>query len=482
MTLPLSPKQIEFIANSTAKWNLAHGSVRTGKTVGTLFRFMQASNECPDSQIFMVGHSSDTIYENAVRLIFESPQFSVFKPFCSWSPGNRILKFRDKSIKILGAKDEGAIGQFQGKTMSLVYCDEITLYPTSIIDMIDSRLSCPWSMGFASMNPTYPDHPIKKWIDQGIAGDKNYYSLHFTLEDNPYVDEDYKNRLKYSTSGIFYKRNYLGLWCLAEGAIFDFFDQKIHVLSKPPACAEYWIAAIDYGVSNAFACLLIGVSTGMHTQTGKRIWVEKEYYWDCKKQGRQKLNSELAQDVYDFLEPFGVRGIYIDPSALAMKLELQRRGIHMIPANNDVYNGIEMMTNEMAKGNLYILSCCTNLIREIQNYVWDTKKSKQGDDEPVKKGDHACVTGDTIVSTHIGDVMIKDIKKHFRCVLSYSGNEFHYERCSPSQVTGKQKKIFKLTLENGKKLRATADHQVMTKRGFIEIQNLLPEDEVLCYD
>lgn len=390
MTDPFSPKQIEFIENSTAKWNLAHGSVRTGKTVGTLFRFMQACYFCPDSQIFMVGHSSETIYENAVRLLFESPQFIIYRPFCSWSPGNRVLTFRDKKIKILGAKDEGAVGQFQGKTMSLVYCDEMTLYPDSIIQMIDSRLSNPWSMGFASMNPTYPDHPIKKWIDAGIQGDKNYYSLHFTLEDNPYVDEDYKNRLKNASSGIFYKRNYLGLWCLAEGAIFDFFDTKIHVLRKPPCAAEYWIAGIDYGVSNAFACVLVGINTGISTQTGKRLWVEKEYYWDSKKQGRQKLNSEFAEDVKDFLEPYAVKQIYIDPSALAMKLELQRKGMHVVEANNDVFNGIETMTNEMAKGNLYVLSECKNLIREIQNYVWDSKKSTQGDDAPVKKADHCC--------------------------------------------------------------------------------------------
>ncbi len=45
MTQALSPKQLEFIVNSTAKWNLAHGSVRTGKTVGATFRFLQAADE-----------------------------------------------------------------------------------------------------------------------------------------------------------------------------------------------------------------------------------------------------------------------------------------------------------------------------------------------------------------------------------------------------------------------------------------------------
>ena len=385
----LSKKQLEFIINSTAKWNIAHGAVRTGKTVGSLFAFMHAINECPDSQIFMVGHSSETIYQNAVRLVLESPQFSIFRPFCTWMPGKRQLKIRDKIIQILGAKDEGAIGQFQGKTMSLCYCDEMTLYPDSIIDMIDTRLSNPWSKGYATMNPSYPTHKIKQWIDRGLEGDKNYYSLHFTLDDNPYVDDNYKLRIRNSLSGLFYKRNYLGIWCMAEGAIFDFFDRSIHVLSKPPRSAEYWIAGIDYGVSNAFACVLIGISTGKYDQTGKCMWVEKEYYWDCKKTGRQKLNSEFANDIVEFLEPYSVRHIYIDPSALSMKLELQRRTLHVIEANNDVINGIEYMISEMSIGNLFILKECPNIIREIENYVWDTKKSQQGEDAPVKKGDHA---------------------------------------------------------------------------------------------
>jgi PBSX family phage terminase large subunit len=400
MQEPLSKKQLEFIINSNRHWNLAHGSVRSGKTVGTLFRFMQAVEECPDSQIWMVGHSSDTIFQNAIRLLLESDQLAIFRPFCTWYAGKRQLKFRDKTISTLGAKDEGAIGGFQGKTFSLVYCDEMTLYPESIIDMIDTRLSNPHSMGFASMNPSHPNHKLKQWIDRAVSGDPNYYSLHFTLDDNPYVDESYKQRIRDSLSGLFYKRNYLGLWCLAEGAIFDFFDKKIHVISKAPAAAEYWVAGIDYGVSNAFACVLVGVSTGKYTQTGKRLWVEKEYYWDCKKTGRQKINSEFADDIQAFLEAYAVKGIYIDPSALSMKLELQRRGMHIIEANNDVFNGIQMMTTEMGKGNLYIHKDCPNLIKEIENYVWDSKKSAQGDDAPIKKGDHAVDALRYVMASH----------------------------------------------------------------------------------
>ncbi len=402
MSPPLAPKQLEFIAHKKTKWNIAHGSVRSGKTVGTLFDFMHQAWKCPDSQIFMAGHTAETIYQNAIRLIMESDQFAVFRPFCSWHPGKRVLKFRDKTIATLGAKDEGAIGQFQGKTMSLFYGDEMTLFPESVIDMIDTRLSNPHSMGYGAMNPSHPNHKLKKWIDLAESGDPNYYSLHFTLDDNPYVDEEYKQRIRNSLSGLFYKRNYLGIWCLAEGAIFDFFDRSIHVIARPPRAAEYWIAGIDYGAVNPFACVLIGVSTGQYTQTGPQLWIEKEYYWDpsSKGQGRQKTNTEFADDVQAFLEPYAVRGVYIDPSAASFKLDLQKRGIKVIDANNEVFDGITHMTSMVRDGKVLICDSCPNLIREIQGYVWDSKQAEKGYDEPMKKNDHAVDALRYAVFTH----------------------------------------------------------------------------------
>lgn len=400
MPEPLAPKQLEYIINSTAHWNLAHGSVRSGKTVGTLFRFMQAVGQCPDSQIWMVGHSSDTIYQNAIRLLLESEQLAMFRPFCTWFAGKRQLKFKDKTISTLGAKDEGAIGGFQGKTFSLVYCDEMTLYPESIIDMIDTRLSNPHSMGFASMNPSHPTHKIKKWIDKAEAGDPNYYSLHFTLDDNPYVDEEYKQRIRDSLSGLFYKRNYLGLWCLAEGAIFDFWDPALYVTKQAPRAAEYWVAGIDYGTSNSFSCMLMGVDSGKANQLGVCRWFEDEYVWDYKKTGRQKTNSEYADDVQEFLEPYGVKNVYLDPSAASFRLELQRRGIHVVNADNDVLSGLTFMTSEMRKGNIFVMPKCKNLIREIESYVWDPKSSERGDDKPMKKDDHCIDAARYVCFTH----------------------------------------------------------------------------------
>jgi len=394
----LSDKQLEFIRDSTAKWNLAHGSVRCGKTVGTVYRFIELINDCPDSKIYIVGHTFDTAYRNVVRLIMESEEFSIFRKFFTWS--GKKLYFKDKIVTVLGAKDEGAVGNFQGDTHSLTYCDEITLYPESIIDMIDTRLSQPWSKGIATMNPSHPEHKVKKWIEESEKGNPDYYSLHFTLEDNPFVDQSYKDRLKNSLSGVFYKRNYLGLWCLAEGAIFDFFDRKVYVTDKIRRPTEYFIAGIDYGASNPFGCVLLGVDTGITSQSGKCLWVEDEYFWDHKAKERTKTNSELADDVQAFLEPYGVRHLYIDPSAASFKAELRKRGIATIDANNDVLDGITTLASELKKGNLFIKPNCKNLIRELEGYVWDNKAAEKGEDKPVKKNDHLIDALRYVIHTH----------------------------------------------------------------------------------
>lgn len=417
---PLAPKQLQYVKEANARWNLSHGSVRCGKTVGSVFKFLVDAELCPDSKIYIVGHTFDTAYRNVVRMIMETDQFSIFRPFCSWS--GKKLYYRDKTITVLGAKDEGAVGNFQGDTHSLTYCDEITLYPDSIIDMIDTRLSTSHSKAHATMNPSFPTHKVKGWIDKAAEGDPNYYALHFTLDDNPYVQQEYKDRIKGSLSGIFYKRNYLGLWCLAEGAIFDFFERSMHVVRKPPAAAEYYIGAIDYGAANPFCCLLIGVSTGRYTQTGKILWVQDEYYWNPAVTNRSKTNSEFLQDITVFLQDYNVQQIYIDPSAAAFKTEMRRAGLRPVDANNEVFDGIQITCSEMRKGNLLIMENCVNTIREIETYVWDKRKAERGDDEPVKRADHAVDALRYAISSH--KVAVYDPYKHTEQQQEWMKNKY----------------------------------------------------------
>lgn len=420
----LSKKQVEFLMYCNKLWNLAHGAVSTGKTVVTTFAFLEAVDKCPDSEIAICGKTSTTLFNNVIKLMLESPELSMFRPFINWHSSKHELTFKDKTIATYGAKDESSYQLIQGRTLSLVLCDEMTLYPQSFIEMLETRLRKPHSKGFAAMNPSHPNHIIRKWIDKAEAGDPEYYSLHFVLDDNPFLTEAYKKRTRENNSGLFYKRNVLGLWVLAEGSVFDFFDRKVHVVDKPPRGAEYYIAGIDYGLNNPYACVLVGVSTGQYVQEGKKLWVENELFYDHKKLNKQKTVSELARDTALFLEPYNVKLLYIDPSALPMKEDLRRLGYHTIDANNEVLDGIGIMASEMSKGNLVIMNNCKNTIREIESYVWDSKAAERGYDEPMKKDDHTTDALRYCLATH----KVSTYQPYKHNPDQYRGNRFQPTR------------------------------------------------------
>jgi len=114
--------------------------------------------------------------------------------------------------------------------------------------------------------------------------------------------------------------------------------------------------------------------------------------------------------VQAFLEAYDVKNVYIDPSAAAFKVEMRKRGIHMVDANNEVLDGITMMTSEMKRGTIVICDECKNLIREIETYVWDQKAAIKGWDEPLKKDDHAVDALRYAIATH--HVSVYDPYKH----------------------------------------------------------------------
>lgn len=382
-------RQLEFIQNANAKFSLAHGSVRSGKTVVCLFVFMQRIYECPGEQIWMIGHTHDTIYHNCIRMLLDptpTNPLHYFAPYCTWEKSG-VLHFMDKKIYCLSAIDDRSIGKIQGKTFDLCYCNEMTLYPESAIQMITTRLSMPHSKLLADMNPVQPEHVCKKWVDLAEKGDKNYYSLHFNIDHNSFLLDEHKQIMRQTLKGLFYRRNYLGEWCLAEGAIFDFFDKLVHV-DKFKKSSDFWICGIDYGASNAFAAVIVGIKLKKYANDTAYMQVQAEYYWNPK-ESRTKTNAELARDLISLFERYPPMAVYLDPSAASFKAELRANQIHVKDTDNDVLPGITKMTSMVSEGQLTILNTCTNLIREIEGYCWDTKASAKGKDEPIKQNDHA---------------------------------------------------------------------------------------------
>jgi PBSX family phage terminase large subunit len=285
----------------------------------------------------------------------------------------------------VGANDAKAETKIRGLTLAGAYCDEITLYPEDFFQMLITRLRSPNAKLFGTTNPDNPFHWLKRdFIDKATNTDDGTRVFKLNLDDNYYLDPAYVKHLKSTFSGLYYRRYILGEWCMAEGAIYDMFDQMVHVVDHIPAevlkYGKVYIG-VDYGTNNPTAFLMIVVYNGI-------AWCVDEYYYDSLQHLRQKVDSEYLTDFKKFLGEVKIQTIYIDPSAINFKNLLTRSGYSTRNADNDVIPGIRTVANLLSTHRYYIHKRCKNHIKEFAGYVWDEKSVEIGQDKPKKENDH----------------------------------------------------------------------------------------------
>lgn len=337
--------------------------------------------------------------QKSIKMNIIGPLGDLLGTRMSFFSGKQELHIGNRTIHIVGANDERAAAKIQGATFLGALVDEVTILPESVWNMLLSRLSLPGARLFGTTNPDSPYHWLKvNFIDRAHELNLKYWD--FDFNDNPILEKEYVENLKREYHGLWYKRYIEGKWVLAEGAIYDFFDDKIHLLDAPPGLADYHIVGIDYGTTNPCVFTLIGFST----KTFPNMWLEKEYYYDSQKSMRQKSDSEYAEDLAKFINGYNVRGIYIDPSAVSLRVELKRVGItNVFEADNDVMNGLRYQTDLLANGTYKICRNCTNAIAEYSNYVWDVKAAQKGLERPLKVNDHTKDAERYALYTHFFD-------------------------------------------------------------------------------
>lgn len=400
----LTPKQQWAFRRSTARLNFLDGSVRSGKTVCFNHRFVKAIGEPKD------GLPSDAI-DLLIGKTLDSLRRNIINPLCdmlgnsaSYYPGKRELHVFDNIIYTVGANDERSEGKIRGCTARKVLGDEITLWPESFFKMLDSRLSLDVSQFFGATNPDNPNH----WLMTDYfsrAKQLDVFLGRFRLEDNTHLAQRYIDAIKMNYVGLWFKRFILGMWVAAEGAIYDFFNEDEHTLSRLPE-ATYYDVGIDYGTGNPTAFLLIG----NNPQTKPKIWAEDEYYYDGKARQRQKTDKEYSTDLRMFLlERLGpkwftkVRKIYLDPSAESFHVQLRQDGFHGIRhADNAVLDGIRTVGSMLMSGEYAIGTKCKHYIEEMYGYVWDSNAQKRGEDKPKKVKDHCQDGGRYVVHSKYG--------------------------------------------------------------------------------
>lgn len=372
---PMGPKQDRSIRQSNARLNIWSGSVRSGKTFASIFRWMCfLTADGPPGPKLMIGKTERTLQRNIL-----DPMAAIFGRRFQYSPGKGEGSLFGRKFWTVGANDERAQDKIRGSTLAGAYGDEMTLWPESFYNMLLSRLSVRGAKFFGTTNPDSPHHWVKKNILD--RPELNLRHFHFVLADNLALDPDFVSELKKEYVGLWYKRFILGLWVLAEGAIYDMFREDLHVCSSLPDSWDREWVSVDYGTSNPTVFLLQGGRDG-------NFWTRREYYWASRDEGRQKTDAQYADDMAEFLKGREATPIVVDPSAASFILELEQRGFEVEQANNEVLDGIRTVSSLLGQERYKIHGSCKHTIEEKYAYVWDPKAQKLGEDKPTKEYDH----------------------------------------------------------------------------------------------
>lgn len=396
--LPFGRKAHKFIFRpyqNDARINILHGAVRSSKTAAMIPKLLlQILPNAPAGVGLFTGVSKDTIHDNVLRDLFEF----IGEGNYDYNRQNGDLWLLNRQCKVVGAKDEGSEKYIRGKTVPWAYGDEVALMPESFFKQLLNRMSPEGSKFYGTTNPDDPLHYLytgyianPELLSSGVVR-----SIHFGLDDNPNLSEEYKAFIRQAYTGVFYERFILGLWVVAEGAIYkdcytnQYNDLKFNDSQAPHKFQQRWIG-VDYGTANPTVFL-----DGWFD--GAMLWIMREYYWDSIKEGRQKTDGEYADDLLEFIgDRRGVQ-IIIDPSAASFKLEVKKRGLMAIEAENDlldienanniVIQGIRFTSQMFGLKRIRIHESCKYTDRELRSYVWDKKKTEKGKEQPMKKNDH----------------------------------------------------------------------------------------------
>ena len=360
---------------------ICDGAVRSGKTLCLAISFFSWAFYCFDDTSFaLCGKTVTSLRRNVVTELL--PVLSELGFSCKEQKSKNLIEITRGSVRnrfyLFGGKDEGSASLIQGMTLGGVLFDEVALMPRSFVEQALARCSLKDSKFFFNCNPENPQHWFyKEWISK--AKEKNALYLHFLMEDNPSLTDEVIGRYRSLYSGAFYERFVEGKWVAAEGLVYPFFSSERNVGSPSGECDRFFVSC-DYGTVNP-------CSIGLWGHFGSRWYRLREYYHDSRAKGYQKTDEEYYEDLASLIGKTNVEAVIVDPSAASFIECIRRHGqFRVIPAKNDVNDGIRLVGTLLKEGRLVFSPECRDSLREFSLYKWDDSSSK---DKPKKENDHA---------------------------------------------------------------------------------------------
>lgn len=359
---------------------ICDGAVRSGKTLCMFISFIfWAFYRFNGASFALCGKTATSLRRNILTPMLPILTDLGFDCRLAASRGELTISHGKitNTFFLFGGKDESSAALIQGMTLSGVMFDEVALMPRSFVEQALARCSVTGSKFWFNCNPSYPSHWFYvEWIKK--AEEKNALYLHFLMDENPSLDAEILDRYRTLYSGAFYERYILGKWVAAEGLVYPMFSPE-ELTCAPNDCSTYFVSC-DYGTVNPSSFGLWGLSKG--------VWYRlDEYYYDSRRHGQQKTDEEYYSELEKLIAGRSIQAVICDPSAASFITCIKRHGRYrVIPAKNDVLDGIRRVSDALKSGKIKICRGCLDTVREFSLYRWEEGGGK---DAPRKENDHA---------------------------------------------------------------------------------------------
>lgn len=385
--LKLLPKQLEFIAASEREV-MYSGAVRAGKSYTLCIKTTMRAAHKGAREMLWRKYLADLKATTLKTLLEGDGAMPPVLPIGSYThnKAERCVKINGGGEIVYGGlvSGEGKDQRVGSYSASGVNLDEATEFALHEYRMLASRASVPvegvpnqinmvsnpgspshWLAGMFGLAPDSPGCPVGRRV------------IRTKSSDNWFLPADYIAYLN-TTTGLWRKRFVDGLWVGSDGLIYDKWDRETHI--APPGPFKRVILGVDDGYTNPFVCLRIEIDGD-----GRAV-VAREFY------ETGQLMSQRVAAVRGMAQ--GADAVVVDPSAADLIGELMAAGMPVVPANNEVFDGICRVQQRLAipgdgKVRLAVAPECRNTVREFETYEWKVHRQHGMQDEPVKANDHA---------------------------------------------------------------------------------------------
>lgn len=386
LPMRLTPKQIEYIKHSNKTYNIKSGATRSGKTWLDYFVI-------PQRVIATKGNGAIVIFGNTKGTI----QRNIIEPMQKQWPGavsdissNNTVRMFGKTVHALGADSVKHVERIRGMSIEYAYGDEVVSWNKEVFNMLHSRLDHDNSKFDGTCNPEDPEHWFKKGFLDNPEFASHTFHQHYELDDNIFLPDRVKDRIKDSYRGtVYWDRYILGRWTRAEGLIYQGFannpDKFLVDVDDIPEL-KYVNVGVDF--SNGGPSRHTFVAVGMPADYSNLYILASERL----PQGTEI--DELGKKYVDFImrveDTFRVRVDYTYADSAVpvfqhpMRVEQDKRGIRTsirssYKHNSGHVNGrIEATLLLMNEGRLFITEHADTVKSAFMESAWCAKSADKG--------------------------------------------------------------------------------------------------------